>query len=60
MNLISQGWQCPVCKHVYSPSVSVCLYCPGEIVFTTTTNVINVDGMTGAEFDKELEEEQSE
>lgn len=22
-----QGWQCPICKRVYSPSTSMCLYC---------------------------------
>lgn len=25
---INQGWQCPVCHRVYSPSTSMCLYCP--------------------------------
>ena len=31
-----QGWQCPICKHVFSPSVSVCLYCPAKIITTTS------------------------
>lgn len=22
-----QGWQCPICKRVYSPFTSMCLYC---------------------------------
>ena len=22
-----QGWRCPICKRVYSPTTSLCLYC---------------------------------
>lgn len=32
---IPQGWQCPVCKRVYSPSVPSC-YCCGAITITGT------------------------
>lgn len=21
------GWQCPICKRVYSPAIPMCLYC---------------------------------
>ena len=31
-----QGWQCPVCKRVYSPSTLMCLYCGGDKVNVTT------------------------
>ena len=24
---IKQGWQCPVCKHVYNPIIPKCQYC---------------------------------
>ncbi len=24
---VQQGWQCPVCKRIYSPSVDMCKYC---------------------------------
>lgn len=24
------GWQCPVCRRCYSPSVAVCFYCENE------------------------------
>lgn len=24
---VPQGWQCPVCKRVYSPTVPMCYYC---------------------------------
>lgn len=27
--LVQQGWQCPSCKRVYSPSTALCFYCPG-------------------------------
>lgn len=33
---ITQGWQCPICKRVYSPATSLCLYCGNE---QYTTNV---------------------
>jgi len=27
---LQQGWQCPVCKHVYAPSVAMCTRCPAQ------------------------------
>ena len=42
-----QGWQCPVCKRVYSPSTSMCMFCGGNDItteeYTTSGNktVIN-------------------
>ena len=32
-----QGWQCPVCKRVYSPSISMCLCCSHETYATIST-----------------------
>lgn len=32
-----QGWQCPICKRVYSPTYPWCIFCGGETVTTTTT-----------------------
>ena len=31
-----QGWQCPVCRRVYSPSTTMCYYCGGQSVSTVT------------------------
>ena len=31
-----QGWQCPICKKVYSPSTPWCYYCGGESKISTT------------------------
>ncbi len=25
-----QGWQCPICKRIYSPTMPMCWYCGGE------------------------------
>ncbi len=25
------GWQCPICKHVYSPIMPLCPYCPRKV-----------------------------
>jgi len=34
---IPQGWQCPVCKRVYSPTTPMCYFCPEKTVTVTTT-----------------------
>lgn len=31
-----QGWQCPICKRVYSPFTKMCLYCGNQ---ETGTNI---------------------
>ena len=36
-----QGWQCPKCKHVYSPTTPMCWYCGNHKTYTTTTTTIN-------------------
>ncbi|HEU4602626.1 MAG TPA: hypothetical protein VFS24_11685 [Steroidobacteraceae bacterium] len=25
-----QGWQCPMCRRVYSPTQPMCMYCPED------------------------------
>ena len=38
MNLtVQQGWQCPMCQHVYSPTTPMCYYCPPKTTVQTTT-----------------------
>lgn len=37
--LAPQGWQCPICKRVYSPNTYMCYYCGGESVATTGTGI---------------------
>lgn len=34
-----QGWVCPKCGRVYSPSTAMCFYC-GGLVFATTSNAV--------------------
>lgn len=31
-----QGWQCPICKRVYSPFIHMCMYCGNKEVETIT------------------------
>lgn len=31
------GWQCPICKRVYSPFTSMCYYCGAEGITKTST-----------------------
>lgn len=35
-----QGWQCPICKRVYSPSQPMCPYCGNndDVEYSTSTN----------------------
>lgn len=43
---VQQGWQCPICKRVYSPSTPMCYYCGGEKhqdVTTGTGTIPNID-----------------
>lgn len=48
---VQQGWQCPICKRVYSPTTMMCMYCGNTELKTTTgkmqlVNMPNiVDGM---------------
>jgi uncharacterized OB-fold protein len=34
---IPQGWECPKCKRVYSPTTSMCSHCPQNSQGVTTT-----------------------
>lgn len=36
-NFAQQGWQCPICKRVYSPFTPWCLVCGNAETYTTTT-----------------------
>lgn len=36
--LVQQGWQCPICKRVYSPSTALCFYCPAEYKLGATSD----------------------
>lgn len=42
---VQQGWQCPICKRIYSPTTYMCFYCGGDKTETSTT--ITVKGSTG-------------
>ena len=37
---VQQGWQCPICKRVYSPFTSCCLSCGAEGMTKTSTDWI--------------------
>lgn len=38
-----QGWQCPICKRVYSPFVQMCLHCGKKE--TQVTTLPNIGGL---------------
>ena len=33
----SQGWQCPICKRVYSPTTPMCYYCGNDKTVASTS-----------------------
>jgi len=41
-NFAQQGWQCPICKRVYSPTTAMCFYCGGDTKSTTATGPITI------------------
>lgn len=30
--LVSQGWQCPICKRILSPVTMYCIFCTGQTI----------------------------
>lgn len=42
-NLAQQGWQCPICKRVYSPFTVMCYYCGGDTVTSTYSSILDID-----------------
>ena len=44
----SQGWQCPLCKRVYSPYTPMCYYCGnGQRGYTFSDGTIQIDSPDG-------------
>jgi rubredoxin len=43
-NFIPQGWECPKCKRVYSPTTIMCISCPTQTSITTTNTPIGIGG----------------
>lgn len=49
-NFIPQGWECPKCKRVYSPTTSMCAHCPQHtqgITSSGTTSTANFHNFEG-------------
>lgn len=44
---ITQGWQCPICRRVYSPTTPMCWYCGNES--TSVSNTFTFEGQTTLE-----------
>ena len=34
VDFAQQGWQCPICKRVYSPTTQMCYYCGNGVPYT--------------------------
>lgn len=35
-----QGWQCPICKRVYSPTTPMCYYCGNDVLCTVSSTTV--------------------
>ena len=49
-----QGWQCPLCGRVYSPTTMMCWYCGNETETASTTYTVDYlhhDTRTSSEFE---------
>ena len=46
-NYAQQGWQCPICKRVYSPTTPMCMYCGNEETVTTSSYTYEKSEDTG-------------
>lgn len=44
--IAQQGWQCPLCKRVYSPFTPCCYYCGAEGRATTSTDWVKHESTT--------------
>lgn len=44
VNFAPQGWQCPVCGRVYSPTTPMCYYCGNGEPYTVSSTTVG-DGM---------------
>ena len=49
-NFIQQGWECPKCKRVYSPTTSMCSHCPQHIQGVTSTETTLTVGSSSTFF----------
>ena len=38
-----QGWQCPICKRVYSPMTTMCYYCGNGVATTSTSTTLPIN-----------------
>ena len=46
MNLmIQQGWQCPMCRRVYSPTTPMCFNCPPKTIVTSNTGTTSAPSL---------------
>lgn len=55
-----QGWECPKCQRVYSPSTIMCISCPQQTVTTAGTDIpvhITGDTITVAPCDHDYNDE---
>ena len=50
---VQQGWQCPLCKRIYSPLTPMCWYCGEEGATKTYTTTSETRAMNMFDWDKE-------
>jgi len=42
VDFAQQGWQCPICKRVYSPTIPMCYYCGNGVPYTVSSTTVEL------------------
>lgn len=50
-----EGWQCPVCKRVYAPFVTTCMYCKPEETTKVNSNIYETAVENTVDYIKEID-----
>ena len=53
-SFIPQGWECPKCKRVYSPTTSMCAHCPQHTQGITSSGTTSTANFHNFESDKKI------
>ena len=54
-NFIPQGWECPKCKRVYSPTTTMCAQCPIQTSTGTSIGIAGLGTTSSTSFTHEFE-----
>lgn len=53
-NWVPEGWRCPQCGRVYSPTTSMCFYCSNQKTWTSPHTITTDDSSWWEEYLKQF------